>query len=86
MERGDKKVSELNPCPFCKERMDEREPTVFDMKDGCWVVSHFCKTIRRGDGGIGVAIHVYGNSKEEAINNWNAGAAEGGKDDVQSDP
>ena len=62
---------EMKPCPFCGERLNDWPTTIIDMKDGCWVISHFCKSMHRSEGGLGVTINVYGNTKEEAINNWN---------------
>ena len=65
----------LNPCPFCGEQVPATYPTLSEYDEGSWNVTHMCAGIRRSKGRTGVAIDVYGVTKEEVIENWNKRAA-----------
>ena len=58
----------LRPCPFCKVEMENKWPTVSMIREGRWVVTHYCD---HPLGDMGVTINVYGSSMEEAVNRWN---------------
>jgi hypothetical protein len=68
----------LKPCPFCGAKVQDECPFVSKYRDadGCmtWEVTHYCDT---GDTELGVTIHVYGTTKEQAVQRWNARAALG---------
>lgn len=68
-------MKNLNPCPFCGEQVPATYPTLSQIEEDNWNITHCCAGIRRSNGRLGVAIDAYGTTKEEAITNWNKRAA-----------
>lgn len=64
----------FKPCPFCGAKIEDVFPDVSRMRDGDWVVTHYCPSLRRPGGDVGVTIDVYGRTKKQAAELWNTRA------------
>lgn len=62
-------MARLRKCPFCKKKVGTKFPDLYysgEMKT--WVLTHCCT---ESPTPIKVFISVYGQTKQECIDNWN---------------
>lgn len=65
----------LRPCPFCGAKVEDKWPDVTRIREGRWVVNHYC--YHHPSDELGVSVNVYGSTKKEAVDRWNNRAEEG---------
>ena len=59
----------LRPCPFCGSTHEDGWTWIDELKEGCFVISHYCYPEPNK---VNNAISIYGNSAEQCIERWNA--------------
>ena len=62
-------MKDLRPCPFCKSVHDEGWTWVSQLKDGRYILVHYCMAEPEGYERV---VTCYGYSEEGCIERWNA--------------